>query len=153
MSDIRNVSDINNVLSKSNCLKMRKPTTNIGKTRWNSDICRKMNLHANFLWWMMIRTVNNFLTAQWLNFHQMLFKQNTFIWGYIILGSLNWFLSYARNQPNICRQNTVCSILQASLQPRNITIFSNKSKGMPACIRLETVKCKGVETPISLFEW
>ena len=72
---------------------MRKLTLNIGKIRWNADICRRKNSHANFLWLRMIRTVNNFLKAQWFffNFHQMLSKQIAFIWNYKILGSLNWF--------------------------------------------------------------
>ena len=123
LSDIRNVSDINKVPSKSKCLNMRKLMLKIGKTRWNADICRKINLHANFLWLRMIHTVYKFLTAQWFffNFHQMLFKENTFIWGYKI--RIGFWAIDARNQHNSCRQNTVCTVSHASLQSRNIKIF------------------------------
>ena len=69
LCDIWNVSDINKVFSKSNCRNMPKLTLYIGKTSWNPDICRKINLHAKFLWLRMIRTVNNFFTAQWVFFN------------------------------------------------------------------------------------
>ena len=70
--DIRNVIDINKVLSKWNWLNMRKLTLNIGTIRWNADICRTKNSHANFLLLRMIQTVNKFLMAPWFfyYFHQ-----------------------------------------------------------------------------------
>ena len=124
-------NDINKELSKSNCLNMRKLTLNIGTIRWYADICRRKNSHANFFW--MIRTVNNFLTAQWFffNFHQMLFKQNTFIWSYKSWGSLN--------QPNSWPAKHCLYYLARIFTTTKYQTISNKSKRMPACIKLETV--------------
>ena len=64
LSDIRNVSDVNEVLTKSICLNMRKLTLNIGTIRSYADICRRKNSHANILWLSMIRTVNTFFKAE-----------------------------------------------------------------------------------------
>ena len=126
MSDIRDVSDINKVLSKSNGPNMRKLTLNIGKTRWNADICKKINLHANFLWLSMIRTINSFLMAQWFSLIFIKFYLNKIRSSEAIKSGGRWIGFWAidtRNQPNSCRQNTVCTISHASLQPWNINCF------------------------------